>query len=275
MKQLKAKITENKQVAPDFYKMRVESPYLAKASMAGQFVEIRCSDGLDPLLRRPFGVHRILPKGIEMLYEVVGKGTKILSFKKPGEMVDILGPLGNGFMLNPNRTAILIGGGIGIAPLPALAEGLRKRGGKVHVIIGAKKSPHILCDKEFKSLGCSVSVATEDGSKGKKGLVTDILKNFFTQYSILNTQYAIYACGPNGMLKAIYDIAKPKNIPCQFSFESHMACGVGVCLGCPVKVKSQTQHATRNTHHATHNTQHEYKMVCKDGPVFNGEDVVW
>ncbi len=197
-----------------------------------------------------------------MLYEVVGKGTAILSRKKAGDYVDIIGALGNGFKLSASGASILVAGGIGVAPLAALAEALIKRKNKVCVIIGAKKRPHILCHAEFRAMGCSVKIATEDGSKGYKGLATDVLSGLLrdSRYSTADT--SIYACGPNGMLKAIWDIAKEKEIPCQFSFESRMACGVGACLGCPIKVRAGL-------------IDFEYKMVCKDGPVFNAEEIAW
>jgi len=262
MKQIKAKITQNKKVAEGFFKMRVESAYLAKNIKPGQFIEALVSGALDPLLRRPLGAHRILKKEIEVLYEVVGKGTAILSGKRTGEYLDVIGPLGNGFEIKDTngKQAILIAGGIGVAPIVALAEELLRRKAKVHAIIGAKKRSHIMCDSELKSMGCSVSVATEDGSKGRKGFVTDLLRDIL---STINYQPStIYACGPNGMLEAIWRIAKDKGIPCQFSFESRMACGVGVCLGCPIKVRDGL-------------IDFEYKMVCKDGPVFNAEEVFW
>ena len=261
MKQINAKILKNEEVAARFYKISVESLYLAKNSKPGQFVEVRCSNGTEPLLRRPLGVHRISRQGIEMLYEVVGKGTEILSERKPGEMLDVIGPLGNGFDLNPqtrkpaNPQIILVAGGIGVAPLLGLAEHLGSRVG-ILVLIGACKKEHVLCEKEFNKLGAKVLVATEDGSRGHKGLVTDLLNiKLKTNNQKLTT---IYACGPTGMLKAVSRIAEDNNIPCQVSLEEHMACGVGVCLGCPVKLKSQ-----------------EYKMVCKDGPVFNAEEIAW
>jgi dihydroorotate dehydrogenase electron transfer subunit len=268
MKNEKAKIISNKQIAPDFFKMTVASAYLAKTSKPGQFLEVRCSRELDPLLRRPLGIHRILKNGIEMLYEVVGKGTKILSQKRPDETVEILGPLGNGFILNPNRDAILIAGGIGVAPLLALAEKItdsaertadRK---KLTVIIGARSKSHINCESDFNKTGCKTIVCTDDGSKGKKGLVTDVLKGLFPRTQDLGSSTLIYACGPNPMLKAIWAMALEKEIPCQFSFESHMACGVGVCLGCPVKVRKGL-------------IDFEYKMVCKDGPIFNAGEILW
>jgi dihydroorotate dehydrogenase electron transfer subunit len=279
MKQLKVKIEENKKIGRDFYRMRVESVYLAKNSKPGQFVEVKCSDGLDPLLRRPLGVHRISNNGIEILYEVVGKGTKLLSLKKKGGMLDLIGPLGNGFFVqrtaySVQRTAVLVAGGIGAAPLVALAENLKKNKYNVVVMIGAKTKAHILCEDEFKALDCPVSVATEDGSKGENGLVTDLLRS--THNAVRGT---IYACGPTAMLKAVAKIAEMKQMPCQVSMEERMACGVGVCLGCPVKVNrfaglpiSRLKQANRQT---GKQANYIYKMVCKDGPVFNAEDIAW
>ena len=278
MKQIEAKILENKKAAPDFYRMRIESTYLAKNSQPGQFVEVKCSDGIEPLLRRPLGVHRITRDGIEMLYEIVGKGTELLSRKRNGDMVDIIGPLGEGFVINQktekpkNGKTILVAGGIGVAPLLALAEILARsskleaRRNNVCVLIGACKKEHILCEKEFKKLGAEVLIATEDGSRGFGGLVTKLLERALTTYGLPLT--TIYACGPIGMLKVVAQIAKSHRIPCQVSLEERMACGVGVCLGCPVRVKRQTQNAERRT-------QNDYKMVCKDGPVFDAKEIAW
>lgn len=269
MKKIIARIAENKKVAPGFYRMRIESAYLAKNTRPGQFFKVRCSDLNDPLLRRPLGANRILKNGIEMLYEVVGRGTELLSGKKAGEYLDIMGPLGNGFdlKLTPNPqppTPILIAGGIGVAPLLALAEkivnsfelGVESKKKKIYVLIGAKTKNHILCEPEFRKLGCRVFVSTEDGSKGKKGLVTGLLS--FLLSTISSEPSTIYACGPDPMLKATSNMAHLMNIPCQVSLDERMACGVGVCLGCPVKIKGQ-----------------EYKMVCKDGPVFDSKEIAW
>jgi dihydroorotate dehydrogenase electron transfer subunit len=206
--------------------------------------------------------------GIEVLYEVVGKGTESLSAAKQGEYLDVIGPLGNGFVLNAKRyplNAILIAGGMGVAPLVALAENLAhsvqriadRKKAKTYILIGGCSKEHILCEQEFKKLGCGVMVSTEDGSKGKKGLVTDLLKDLLNaiRYPLNAT---IYACGPAAMLKTVAKIAEAKRVPCQVSMEEHMACGVGVCLGCPVKVKNGG-----------------YKMVCKDGPVFDAKEIAW
>ncbi|MDP3790484.1 MAG: dihydroorotate dehydrogenase electron transfer subunit [Candidatus Omnitrophota bacterium] len=261
MKQLKAKILENKIVAPGFYKICVESPYLAKATKPGQFFKVRCYDSGEPILRRPLGAHSISKNSVEMLYEVVGKGTELLTKKKAGDLLDIIGPLGNGFSLPRSpasglRSPILIAGGIGVAPLLALAQKIASKQVGFHVIIGAKTKSGILCEKEFKKLGAFVMVSTEDGSKGHKGYATDILKHLLKTIGCQSS--GIYACGPHPMLKAVGHISELMHIPCQVSLDERMACGVGVCLGCPVKVKSGG-----------------YKMVCKDGPVFDAKEIAW
>ncbi len=265
MKQLKAKILSNKKVGAGFYKMELASIYLAKVSRPGQFVEIRCSGGIDPLLRRPLGVHRIRPRGIDLLYEVVGKGTAAFAEKRGGDELDLIGPLGNGFDLNlASDTNILVAGGIGVAPLTALAESLAaKEGKKVYVLIGAGTRTHIMCAAEFRSIGCDVRLSTDDGSRGYKGRVTGPLVKLLEKckletYLPTFRRATVYACGPVGMLKAVSRIALERGIPCQVSLEEHMACGIGACLGCPVKMKAGS-----------------YKMVCKDGPVFNAEELAW
>ena len=257
MKQLNVKVTENKRIAKGFYKMRLASAYLAKNSKPGQFVEIKCSEASTALLRRPLSVHRILNGGIEVLYEIVGKGTKSLSALEKGDSLDLIGPIGKGFESSGvKRPALLIAGGIGVAPLLSLAEKMAKKKIRPYVMIGAKTASHILCEKEFKRLGCFVTVATEDGSKGHKGYVTDMMRHLLIVIRCKSS--GIYACGPHPMLKAVSHIADTSGIPCQVSMEERLACGVGVCLGCPVKVKSGG-----------------YKMVCKDGPVFDAKEIAW
>ena len=254
MKQLIATIRDNERVAEGFYRMRVESAPLAKEAKPGRFVEVRCGGGYEPLLRRPLGIHRIHDDGIEMLYEVVGTGTEILSTKKAGEALDILGPLGNGFTTDTKGPVVLVAGGVGVAPLMALAEAFAGRRAGLEVFIGAKTKTHILCENEFKKTGAKTFVATEDGSKGQRGLITELLQKRLDDHTA-----TIYACGPTAMLKAVALLARKESLPCQVSLEERMACGVGVCLGCPVKMKASGA----------------YKMVCKDGPVFNAEDIAW
>lgn len=257
MKQVKADIIDNKTLTRGFYKMRIRSTYLAKNAKPGQFVEVRCSDSNEMILRRPLGVHRILVDGVEILYEIVGQGTEMLSQKEKGDILDVIGPLGNGFKIAKDAHSIIIAGGIGVAPLVSLAENIKSKK-DMHVLIGACKKEHILCEKEFKKTGAKVLVATEDGSRGLKGFVTELLKKLH----LGGQRTMIYACGPNNMLKAVSKIAYDKNTPCQVSLEERMACGVGVCLGCPVKVRKGF-------------IDTEYKMVCKDGPVFMADEIVW
>lgn len=259
--QTKVKLIKNIEVGPKYYKILLRCPLIAKSAKPGQFIEIKISDNYEPLLRRPFSVHRLEDNNIEILYEIVGRGTEILSTRKAGEYLDVIGPLGNGFSYEQstmNHGLILIAGGMGVAPLLFLAEKLAEC--KVHssrfiVLIGAKIKSQILCEKEFRDLGCEVKIATDDGSKGFKGKVTELLTR--TLSTMNYDPSTIYACGPQPMLKEIAAVSKKCNIPAQISLEAHMACGIGACLGCVV------------------NTIDGFKRVCKEGPVFNSEEIMW
>jgi dihydroorotate dehydrogenase electron transfer subunit len=265
MFQVRAKLLYNKKVKENYFRCAMEAPRIAHQAIAGQFVNIKITDTVEPLLRRPFGIHQIRNKNIEILYEVIGPGTEILAKKKPGKFLDIIGPLGKGFSypvsLNDYRWPILIAGGMGVAPLVFLAEKLKEIPNPKSQIpkialIGAKTASQILCAKEFKKLGCNVKIATDDGSKGFKGKVTDLLKNILrvTSYELRVT---IYACGPRPMLKEISRISQQYKIPCQISLEEHLACGIGACLGCAVKTKEG------------------FQRVCKEGPVFQANEIIW
>lgn len=252
MKDVKVKILSNIKVGDSYYKMTLDAPYVAKHATPGQFVQVRCSDGFDPLLRRPFSIHRLVfNQGMEVLYEVIGRGTEILSRKKKGEYLDVLGPLGKGFTLPRTSSRVtIIAGGIGVAPLVFLAEALKKKNIKTAVLIGAKTKSLVLCEKDFKKLGFETYITTDDGTRGSKGFVSKLFKP--------ETGTMAYACGPNPMLKCIAGVCKRKRIDCEVSLEEKMACGIGACLGCSVKIKSG-----RN------------KLACKDGPVFKAIDIVW
>jgi len=269
--QRKAKILSNQPVGKNYFRLKFTWPQLAKEAKPGQFIQVRIDDSLEPLLRRPFGIHRICGNGIEILYEVVGKGTEKLSRKKPGEILDILGPLGNGFKMPtpylPRRQAgtlhptpcILVAGGIGVAPLTFLAERLAKGKNKkaklkTLVLIGAKTKNHILCADEFKKLGCEVKIATDDGSLGYKGYVSGLLKHTLSTFH--GPWSMVYSCGPRPMLKEVSKICITRNIRCQASFEENIACGIGACLGCAIKTKAG------------------FKRVCLDGPVFDIKEVL-
>ncbi len=265
MLQVRVKILYNKKIKGNYFYLVLRAPKIAKESLPGQFLNIKVNDTYEPLLRRPVSIHIVKGANIELLYEVVGKATEILSRRKTGEYLDVIGPLGNGFNypLSAIRypLSVLVAGGMGIAPLIFLAEKLLKprvsrHKSEVVVLIGAKTKDQILCEKELKNLGCEVKIATDDGSKGFKGKVTDLLKNILrvTSYELRVT---IYACGPKPMLKEIAKISKKHTIPAQLSLEEHMACGIGACLGCVV------------------NTKEGFKRVCKEGPVFDGDGIIW
>jgi len=265
-KQSNAEILANKKIKGRYFKIVLRSPLIAKSALPGQFVMLKVAKvfSLEPFLRRPFGIHAIRGGQVEILYEVVGKGTDILSQRKPGEVMDLLGPLGNSFdyraLKISNRQPILVAGGMGVAPLILLAERLvagnrRSARGKIQVLIGARTKEQVLCEKEFKKIGCDVKIATDDGSAGFFGRITVLLEEVLsaTDYRLA----AIYSCGPRPMLRELVRICREKFIPAQVSLEAHMACGIGACLGCAV------------------NTIGGYKRVCKDGPVFEAENLIY
>ena len=283
---------------------------------------LRLGKEFDPLLPRPFSIYKssvISPQSsggsqkevrVEILYKVVGKGTRLMAGIGPGAKLDILGTLGRGFQVPHNlKTAILVAGGIGVPPIVALAEHLGVRGEgefmihgsvfteKTHrfnggsptsppeadpepiasargkrprllAFLGGKTKEDVLCIKDFEKLGAEIHIATEDGSLGFRGLVTDILKNSLP-FAISHQPSAIYACGPHPMLAEVASIASKHRIPCQVSLETIMACGIGACMGCAIKVRSQGSHQPSAISHK------QYKLACKDGPVFDAGEIEW
>lgn len=217
---------------------------------------VAVDNGLDPLLKRPISVHRRLDGGFQLLYRVVGKGTSILSTKKPGDILEMLGPLGNGFPLNiKSENIILVAGGLGIAPIFALAEFFSKR--KPALFYGVRTKNEILCADELKAVGIDPVFATDDGSSGEKGNIVNILNEHIKRYPSRIADNILFACGPEPMLKALSALAGEFKVKGYFALEQHMACGLGTCLGCVVK------------------TTKGYKRVCKEGPVFPIEEIVW
>lgn len=258
-----AKILYNKKLADGYFRIGLSCE--AKAIVPGQFVMLKIQDGFDPLLRRPFGIYNVIkPKGswelkgsgIEVLYRVVGKGTRILSSLKTGEKLDILSPLGNGFPKPADpQDVIMVAGGMGIAPLYLLAKSIRKG----LFLFGARGSREAAFANDFKRLGCEVRLSTDDGSVGRKGFVTELLEEAVTPGSV------IYACGPAAMIKRTAEIARKTGAKkCFVSLENSMACGIGVCLGCAVKAKTHAEAENRS-----------YKMVCSEGPVFESSEIDW
>ena len=250
--QVKVKVLSNKNIKNSYWHMRLDAKGISSLCLPGQFISIKLGDNSQPLLRRPFSIHGVCLNSIEILYEVLGEGTRLLSGQKKGDVLDVIGPLGNGFEL-VKQQSIIVAGGMGVAPLAFLAQKLKVA---PLVIIGARAKDGILCEKEFKKLGCDVKIATDDGSAGFKGRVTDLLQDILRKTH--NTKYiTLYACGPKLMLREIARVCSGNKISGQLSLEAHMACGIGACLGCVVK------------------TSDGFKRVCKDGPVFTSQEIIW
>lgn len=255
----KSEILTQSEVSDKCFLLTARVPAVAVAAVPGQFAMLKVSRGADPLLRRPISIHSVSGGTVSFLYEVVGPGTDLLSRMRPGDEIECIGPLGTGFDVKaavPSRKhmklPVLVAGGIGVAPLFFLAKEFKKAGAAPLVFIGARTKPLVLCAKEFRKLGCEVCVATDDGSAGFHGRVTALL-----EATISHEPLFVYACGPRPMLSEIARIAAEDRYFCQVSLEAHMACGIGACLGCVV------------------NTQSGFKRVCKDGPVFDSQEIIW
>ena len=255
MKQELASIISNDEVMPGVYLTWLESPLIASEAQPGQFVMVHC--GKECLLRRPLSIHQLTNKTkLALLFTKVGKGTQWLAQCQAGDNIDILGPLGNGYVINPqSRNLLLLAGGMGIAPLYSLASSASKKGYSIKILLGARTATQLyLKTYQDQPIKAEFILVTEDGTGGKKGVLTDFLPDF--------TGWAdqIFACGPMPMYR---DMAlkkqelKLERKPVQVSLEVRMGCGRGVCYGCTVKTKNGL------------------KQVCKDGPVFELDDILW
>ncbi|MDY6905359.1 MAG: dihydroorotate dehydrogenase electron transfer subunit [Thermodesulfobacteriota bacterium] len=263
MIQQKAAVTYNQALGGPYFCMGIACPEIAGDAVPGQFVMVRVEGGADAFLPRPFSIHRcIKSNGIELLYKVVGAGTRQMASLEAGGVLQVVGPLGKGFAFGDNmQRAILVGGGVGVAPLVFLAEAMANTGmpmAKGAAFLGGATQTDILCRDVLAKTGMPVMVATEDGSEGERGMVTDILENTLDKGG--QPPDMVFACGPLGMIAALDRITQHRGILCQVSFETMMACGIGACLGCAVPVK---QDAT------------PYLHACKDGPVFDSRMIDW
>jgi dihydroorotate dehydrogenase electron transfer subunit len=269
MEQKLCPVTSNVEAMPGVHLMWIEAPNIAGSVLPGQFITVRCGDFT---LRRPFSVHQVSSREIALLFKVTGKGTLWLSQRQKGNRIDILGPLGNAFSIEPGaRNLLLVAGGIGIAPLAFLMQYASPQH-RMTLIHGASTAAQLYterCQPTANSYqGVQFIPVTEDGSMGKKGMATDILPDF------LNWADQVYACGPADMYKAMAlplnssplkqedegEGEKQNNLKlkkCQVSLEVRMACGFGACYGCTV------------------NTRKGLKQVCSDGPVFELNDIIW
>ena len=242
MKQIALAVTENIELVPNVYRMKLNGD-ISDITAPGQFVNIKL-DGL--YLRRPISVCDAEGDELTIIYKVVGKGTEYMSTLNIGKL-DVLVGLGNGYDLSTcGDTPLLIGGGVGVPPLYMLAKKLVVMGKKPTVILGFNTATELFYKEEFEALGCDVLVTTVDGSLGVKGFVTDAMKGLEYSY--------VYTCGPEPMLKAVYNTCTTSG---QFSFEERMGCGFGACMGCSCK------------------TLYGNKRICRDGPVLVKEEIIW
>jgi dihydroorotate dehydrogenase electron transfer subunit len=267
IKNIKIKILLKEEVAPNIFLMKLSAPSIAPEALPGQFIHIKCGEDNYHVMRRPISIHKIDKKRgeIYILFQVVGECTQLLAQKLVGDYLDILGPIGNGFnIFAESKKIMVVGGGIGVAPLLALVEESLIQGKEVRVLIGALKQELIIGEESFMKLGARVDVATDDGSYKYKGFVTDLLKEVFEEGWLPDQ---IFSCGPRPMLKKIVDISSDAHIDCQVSLEERMACGIGACLGCVCKIKNKDKKHNK--------VEYEYKRICIDGPIFEGSKVVW
>jgi dihydroorotate dehydrogenase electron transfer subunit len=236
-------LISNKKIAKNTYEWILEGD-VSHITVPGQFVNIKL-DGF--YLRRPISVCNVEGNMLTLIFKAVGKGTEKMAEMTPGEKLDILTGLGNGYALaESGDTPLLIGGGAGVPPMYLLARRLIAKGKKVTVILGFGSADEVFYKEEFETLGAKVIVATADGSLGVKGFVTDAMEGVDYTY--------FYTCGPEPMLKAIYDKSLTSG---QFSFEERMGCGFGACMGCSCK------------------TKYGNKRICRDGPVLTKEEIIW
>lgn len=244
-------IITSQKVSPSYLYLVIRCKNLP-AVKAGQFVNLEIPGNKEVYLRRPFSIHDVHKNDLGLLIKIIGKGTAHLATLPIGTTLSILAPLGNGYTLIKKGSALLIGGGCGMAPLLLLAKQLKKAGAIPHIILGGRSKQDIVRQKEFAKYG-KVLVTTEDGSLGTKGYVTELFKKLaMSEYKM------IYTCGPEAMLRGLHRYAHEHKLSLQVSLESMMACGFGVCLCCVTQSKTDG-----------------HVCVCKDGPVFNAEKLAW
>jgi dihydroorotate dehydrogenase electron transfer subunit len=262
LSQFASSVISKDKLSENIFKLTLSSSHVTKRAKPGNFVHIKINPNHYPLLRRAFSVHWVdkEKKCFEVLFKVVGRGTEILSEKFPGDILDILGPIGRGFSFpQKGERVMLVAGGMGIAPLwfllTSLVEKIDK--GKLMFFLGAKTKKELVYREKLEGLGTDSILATDDGSHGAKGLVTDVFLKELKKRKNESRKLMVYSCGPQEMLKKMSEISKEHDLSCQISLEGSMACGVGACWGCAVKLENGG-----------------YKRVCVDGPVFDAREVV-
>jgi dihydroorotate dehydrogenase electron transfer subunit len=263
MKILNGEIISNERYSENLYRMDVFSPYICRNAEVGQFVNIKCSrDGiLQPLLRRPFSIFDVEEKFnvFSVLYLVRGPGTRFMAGLDRGDILDFAGPMGNGINLDECRDRLLlIGGGIGIAPLNFVAKAAAAGKKSVFFVVGFKNNSYQRLEKDLIELGVEYNIYTEDGSLGERGIVTDYIRKNIRTFSDRD----VYCCGPRDMLKELQRLYGGESSRVKAFLEERMACGVGVCAGCSVKVRKGKKGFS-------------YRKVCQDGPAFDLKEVIF
>lgn len=257
-----ARVLGQELVGEEYRCLVLQAPGIAAAAVPGQFVHLRVPGLDDRVLRRPFSIYRVKGDELLLLYKTVGTGTRAMNALKAGDALSVMGPLGRGFPLDrPGSVPLLVGGGYGAAPLSFLAERLPRPG---VVFLGGRRAADVLCLDDFKRLGWEAKIATEDGSLGEKGLVTGVLDRWLDARPAGAPAGEIYACGPDGLLKALAGRAADRGLTAWLSMDRHMGCGAGVCLACVIRVKRPDG-----------NGGEIWARVCKEGPVFESRELVW
>lgn len=261
MEQKNATITNSERLSLDIVRLTLHAPSIAAKSKPGQFINIKTGLGFDPLLRRPLSIHHVNGDGhLQVIFKILGKGTSALADLKHGQEINIIGPLGNHFATGP--AMCLIGGGLGIAPLLFLAQSLiaQHKPPKLKIILAARNSQELSCfTADFETLGLPLHLATDDGSLGHHGLVTDLIPAVLND----NPDWQVCTCGPYPMMRAVAAICRQRKLPCQVSLETMMACGISACLGCAVPASESD------------NRGRTYLHVCQDGPIFWEGEIKW
>jgi dihydroorotate dehydrogenase electron transfer subunit len=246
-------VVENRVVGPDTFVLTFLSHRIAKTTLPGQFVNVRCWAGADPLLRRPFSVYHIKDDRVSIVFNKVGRGTAMLSEMREGQTLDVLGPLGKPFSYRPEgiSVALLVGGGLGVAPLPMLVDAMKKMSIPFVTLLGARTKAQLI-PQYLEDL----RTATDDGSEGFSGNVVDLASIILEEAD--RSRMKIFGCGPTPMLRALSDLAGRISVPCEISLEGPMGCGFGICQGCPVRLREGEK---------------EYALMCCEGPVFDARQV--
>jgi dihydroorotate dehydrogenase electron transfer subunit len=283
--QTRALVLANECLNAEHWRLTLAAPEIARAIKPGQFINLRVNDANDPLCRRPFTVFRTVGEGSDLsgiVYRVAGRGTWLMTAARPGQEFDIIGPLGTGYRWDwSKRVHILVGGGCGVAALftlgQALSEAGRERELELVSVLGFRSRSMVMLEEEFRSLGGELVVATDDGSYGRKGYTVDALAELVETRGCAD-DCVVYASGPEPMNRALVAFCREHGIPGQLAMEKHMLCGIGGCLTCTCKVDKAgvLKHRALASSHIQLDLGSDvgYAMVCRDGPIFNVDEVV-